>query len=287
MRVFRKLSKVCLVIDYICQLVFKEGLKCYIPKHQCQGNKLLVLVNGPSLNQSLSEIIDTGQYKINAVISVNFMVNDDRFYILKPKYHVISDPMFYVSGAQKERVEYFFECLNTRVDWDMYLFMPIPYARMERKLHKIKNDHIIVVPLHKEYPHVSKSLMKYVARKGILGPDFGSVMHHAIYIGMMMGFKTEELFGADHSFFDGLMVNERNQVCRRTSHFYETSSKVEPLFHHFTQGPDVPYTMPFFLWEHERIFRGHQDLRMIADYLGVRIINCTKNSMIDSYERGC
>lgn len=286
MRIFLNLSKLCLILDYVSQLIFKEGFKCYIPKRQCKENNLLVLVNGPSLNQSISEIINTEQYRKDDIISVNFLVNDERFYILKPKYHVISDPMFYVSGAQKDRVDKFFDSLNRKVDWDLYLFMPIKYARMEKKLMKIKNNHIKVVPVHQAYPHSSEALMKYVAKKGILGPDFGSVMHHAIYIGMVMGFKVEKLYGADHSFFDGLMVNEKNQVCRRTSHFYEVDSKVEPLYHHFKQGTDTPYTMPFFLWEHERIFRGHQDLRMIADELKVRIINCTKNSMIDSYERG-
>ncbi|MDM8310364.1 hypothetical protein [Phocaeicola barnesiae] len=285
MNVFIELSKICLVINYLYQLFFKEGLKCYIPKNQCNGNKLLVLVNGPSLNKSLSQILDNEQYKKDAIISVNFMVNDDRFYILKPKYHVISDPMFYISGAQKERVDKFFECLNTKIDWDMYLFLPIQYVRIEKKIHKITNAHVKVIPIHQEYPHASKSLMKYVAKKGILGPDFGSVMHHAVYIGMIMGFKTEELYGADHTFFDGLMVNEKNQVCRRTSHFYETTSIVKPLYHHFTPGSDIPYTMQFLLWENERIFKGHQDLRMIADYLNVHIINKTEGSMIDSYER--
>lgn len=285
MSLFTKLSKVCLIIDYFYQLIFKEGLKCYIPKNQCKNNKLLVLVNGPSLNQSITQIINTEQYKQDAIISVNFLVNDDSFYILKPKYHVISDPMFYISDAQKERVETFFEYLNSKVNWDMYLFMPIIYARMEKKLRKISNKHITIIPIHRFYPHASKSLMKFIAKKGILGPDFGSVMHHAIYIGMIMGFKIEELYGADHTFFNGLMVNEKNQVCRCTTHFYETDSQVQPLYHHFKRGEEIPYTMAFFLWEYERVFKGHQDLRMIADYLKVKIINKTKESMIDSYER--
>lgn len=285
MSLFTKLSKVCLIIDYFYQLIFKEGLKCYIPKNQCKNNKLLVLVNGPSLNQSITQIIKTKQYKRDAIISVNFLVNDDRFYLLKPKYHVISDPMFYVTDAQKGRVDEFFKHLNTKVDWDMYLFMPIIYARMENKLKKITNKHIKIIPIHQLYPQVSQSLMRFIAKKGILGPDFGSVMHHAIYIGMVMGFKTEELYGADHTFFEGLTVNENNQVCRCTKHFYETETEVKPLYHCFTPKGNIPYTMSFFLWEHERIFKGHQDLQMIADYLHVQIINKTKGSMIDSYKR--
>lgn len=286
MSVFTKLSKICLLTDYFYKLILKEGIKCYIPKNQCLNNKLLVLVNGPSLNQSITQIIKTEQYKRDAIISVNFLANDDRFYVLKPKYHVISDPMFYISDAQKERVDEFFRCLNTKVDWDMFLFMPIIHARMEKKLKKITNKHIKIVPIHQLYPQVSNFLMKLIAKKGILGPDFGSVMHHAIYIGMIMGFKTEELYGADHTFFNGLMVNDKNQVCRRTTHFYETESQIQPLYHHFKKGEDVPYTMAFFLYEYERIFKGHKDLRMIADYLRVNIINKTIGSMIDSYERG-
>lgn len=284
---FRVFARLFLLIDYLWNLVFNTGLKCYIPKNQCADNTLLVLVNGPSLNESVGEIIETERYKRDAIISVNFLMNDDRFFVMKPKYHVISDAMFYLTEVHKERVKCFFESLNTRVDWDMYLFMPMRFIRLEKKLKKIKNKHIHLVPIRQVFPPDLKTdvLISYVAKKGLLGPDYGTVMHHAIYVGMVMGFKREELYGADHTFFDGLTVNNQNQVCKRTTHFYATDTKVEPMYCYHVKSGKTAYTMQYFLFEYERIFRGHLILRKIADKLGVSIINKTKGSMIDAYER--
>ena len=49
--------------------------------------------------------------------------------------------------------------------------------------------------------------------------------------------------------------------------------------------PPVPYTMASYLAEVAELFRGHEVLRDYAAWLGARIVNCTRGSMIDAYER--
>ena len=49
--------------------------------------------------------------------------------------------------------------------------------------------------------------------------------------------------------------------------------------------PPVPYTMASYLAEVAELFRGHEVLRDYARWLGARIVNCTRSSMIDAYER--
>ena len=43
--------------------------------------------------------------------------------------------------------------------------------------------------------------------------------------------------------------------------------------------------MASYLAEVAELFRGHEVLRDYAASLGVRIVNCTRGSMIDAYER--
>ena len=53
----------------------------------------------------------------------------------------------------------------------------------------------------------------------------------------------------------------------------------------FQKVPPVPYTMASYLAEVAELFRGHEVLRDYAAWLGARIVNCTRGSMIDAYER--
>ena len=105
-----------------------------------------------------------------------------------------------------------------------------------------------------------------------------------VQFSMQMGYKLIELYGADHTFFEGLCVDEKNRVCRKITHFYDNSTETNPVYHTYT-GEKLPYKMSYFVYEYYRVFLGHDILRKIADKMGVDIYNKTPNSMIDSYER--
>jgi len=53
----------------------------------------------------------------------------------------------------------------------------------------------------------------------------------------------------------------------------------------YKKVPHVPYTMADYLAEVAELFRGHEVLRDYAAALGARIVNRTRGSMIDAYER--
>ncbi|MBR2628426.1 MAG: hypothetical protein IKD24_01950, partial [Alistipes sp.] len=69
------------------------------------------------------------------------------------------------------------------------------------------------------------------------------------------------------------------------SHYYDSSPTVaEPIYYNAT-NPPRPYTMYSYLAETAELFRGHEVMRDYAAEQGVRIVNCTRGSMIDAYER--
>lgn len=271
-------------IFYLAQFVIFDTFKCYIKKTE-QKKKLLVLANGPSLKQSLEEIIKKNEYKSNDVITVNFMLNDDSFFIMKPKYHVISDyHLFYDSADNKTRVDDFFEKVNTQVDWSLTLFITYSLWKNKKWKTKFTNSNLTLLPFHCIAAPESIGASYILSQMGLLGANYGSVLHHSIYIPILLGYKELFIYGADHTFFDGLCVDDNNRVCRKVTHFYDNSTEVKPIFNSYT-GEKRPYKMSYFVSEYEKVFLGHDILRYIADKKGVEIYNMTPVSLIDSYKR--
>ena len=89
----------------------------------------------------------------------------------------------------------------------------------------------------------------------------------------------------DHTLLEGLTVDDENRLCRVQSHYYDSAPKPPtPIYVNATQPPR-PYTMSSYLAETAELFRGHEVLRDYAEAQGVRILNRTRGSMIDAYER--
>ena len=105
------------------------------------------------------------------------------------------------------------------------------------------------------------------------------------FIGILLGYKRIDLYGVDHTLLDGLCVDDNNRLCRIKSHYYDTTpSAPEPIYVNAT-NPPRPYSMHTYLAETAELFRGHEVLRDWAEAEGVRIINHSRGSMIDAYER--
>ena len=269
---------------YFAQLAVYDTFKNCVKKEK-QNKKLLVLANGPSLKQSLSMIIEKKEYMDNDIITVNFMANDERFFIIKPRYYVISDyTLFHNSQGNEDKVKDFFENVNSRVDWPLHIFITFGLWNDKEWRSRFKNNLLTLIPIHAVAAPENIKASYCLHKLGWLGANYGSVLHHAIYVGMLMGYERLDVYGADHTFFDGLCVDENNRVCRKITHFYDQSSEIKPIYHTYT-GELKPYKMSYFVSEYEKVFLGHDILRFIADKEDIKIINKTPVSLIDSYER--
>ena len=87
----------------------------YLNKYK--GGKAYVLVNGPSLKKALDDY-DKG---INKFDENCFMVNlsplDPRFFKIKPKHFLLSDPIFYQDfEAKKDQVRRMYTLLEEKVE---------------------------------------------------------------------------------------------------------------------------------------------------------------------------
>lgn len=279
----------CNTVIFFLKLFFKEDFKNYIANKTKIGKKsekMVVLANGPSMRNTIHQILNHGFEDMGSdFFMMNFAANMDEFYLIKPKFFVISDPLFYnMDKYNKERVLKLYTNLNNRVDWTLNVYVQYPWIRDPKYMKIFKNTFLNIIPLHYQIYSGIEKFRFPLMMKGLASANFGTVLQHAIHIGIVLEYKEMDLYGADHTFFDGLMVTDKNEVCRRTQHVYDSNATIEPLYHYFT-GEKIPYTMTFFLKEYAKLYEGHEIMKAFADYFNVKIVNKTKPSMLDCYSR--
>lgn len=278
-----------LLVSYFCRAKICNYHKFPL-LNKYEGRKAYILVNGPSLKKALEEY-DEGLHQFD---ENSFMVNlsplDPRFFKIKPKHFLLSDPIFYQDFEQKkEQVRKMYDLLEEKVDWDMYLYIDFFNEWENKKLieySRIKNPHIHFVKLNRWHCSGLYAPIRHrLYKRGWFMPEDGTIANVAIYVALIEGYKEIELYGADHNMFLELAVNDKNELCSLDSHFYEEGKPKMHVLKNCLSTEDKAFRVHQFLYIVSVMFKSHDLLRQFADYMGAKVINCTPGSMIDSYER--
>jgi hypothetical protein len=273
-------------IHFLSDLIFKENLKNYIIKDTillpAHSPEIRILANGPSLKDFLQNMTpdNTKEYFV-----MNDFANYEAFEMLKPRFYVLSDPLFFFDGPYAERGKKALFEIAQKVHWNMNLYVPYRYREEEFMPILFSNKQINIVPFHTIQYIGTESGRMFFYKKGLGNGEFGTVALSAIYISILLGFKKINLYGVDHSFFNGLYMNEKNQLCYKQQHFYsDEQAVIKPFLCHYT-GELRSYTIREYLIEKASIFEGHEIMSKFATAMGVKIINHTQGSLIDAYGR--
>lgn len=272
---------------YFAVMAVKENFRNYVSRAGAVGTpkpSVLILGNGPSLAEDLPRLIERGEYLAKDVMAVNYFALDGRFATVRPAYYVLSDPMFFRDSVCRDRVAELYRTLNEKVTWPMNLY--VQYYNPERFDYRaaLPNPNIRIVRFHTQVYRGFRSVEFWLFRRGLGSANFGTVVQVCEYVALLLGYKTLELYGVDHTLLDGLCVDGENRLCRTDGHYYDDAPATpKPIFQ---KVPHRPYTLSVYLAEVAELFRGHEVLRDYAASLGARIVNRTKGSMIDAYERG-
>lgn len=275
---------------FFATMAVKEDFRNYIKDSQPSpinpSRRLAILGNGPSLAEQLPRLMASREWERADMVAVNFFALSEEFEIVRPKYYVISDPMFFRKAGATERIDNLYKALASKVDWPMTLY--VQYYNPEHFDYAAaigNNPNIRIVPFHSIVFHGFRKVEFWCYRRALGSGNFGTVVQNAEFIAILLGYKQIELYGVDHTLLDGLCVDEQNRLCRRQSHYYDSEpAEPKPIYFNAT-NPPRPYTMHLYLEETAELFRGHEVLRDWAEQQGVKIINRTKGSLIDAYER--
>lgn len=285
--IIKNIEKVLRTSRYVWKLATKEGFSNPFKGMQSpKSHPIYVLANGPSLKEFLEDLErDFTPYIDADFIVVNDFVHDHRFKLIKPKYYVISDPLFFEDTIYSERGHKAMDTIAEKVNWNMVLFIPI--SRRESKyLYRVRcNNHINIIEFHHIPYEGFETLRKFFYKKGLGNGEFMTVALNAIYIALLLNYKKLYVYGIDHTFFDNIAVNENNILCYRDTHFYGTEEKLKPMIRHFPGYNNSNYTLPQFLQEKLMIFEGHYIMEQFARRINAEIINCTSTSLVQAYKR--
>lgn len=274
--------------EFFFRMVFFENFKNYISKsrklQKLESNEMVLLANGPSLNEVLSRIQSDEIFKEKDFCVVNYIADADVYEKIMPKYYVLSDPQFF----QEDHKSYYkakalYEHMQRKTTWKMNLYVQYCYYKLIDWKIVLNNENIKVIPFHSTLYNGFESIRFPLYKRGLGNGEFGTVIQNAIYISITLGYKKLHLYGVDHNFFDGLTVNNNNQLCHEYAHYYDKSkTELKPVT--ISDGEALK-TYEFLEW-YAKLFKGHHVLNRYAVYMGCQIINHTPNSLIDAYERG-
>lgn len=256
---------------------FKYGRYNYPYNEKLKNQRGYVLANGPSLLLELKELQSDALFLSSPKIVANNFVSSAAFMELKPEFYCLADPAFYKKGTNNEKAKVIIDEINNKTMWKMNLFVPVEgYSIIQQQ---ISNPQIHIHPIS-TILYMGYGRLKYrYYKRGIASPSFVNVTIMMEYILLNKGCKAIRLYGVDHTFFDGLMVDDNNIPCIHDKHFY--GDEYRPL-RHYNGGY---FTTAGWLMDKYLTFKEHENMRGYADYLGAKIINCTKCSLIDAYVR--
>lgn len=259
------LVKLCQSLLSVFFIITKTNLRNHIPLIKDAGS-LTILANGPSLKDEIDKL-DLTSCELSVL---NDFYKSPKFRMLRPKYYVLADPL-YVSD--KESIN----GITQNLDWEMVLFVPFSFLKKAGPLRDLSCENVRVIPYNSNTYQGFECLRNFFYKKGLAMPRAQNVLVASIFTGINMGYKEINIYGADHSWTQTLGVNEMNQVCAIDSHFYD-KEKVKYLPYNCMKMHELLRAFAF-------MFESYHYLRNYADSIGCRIINCTKGSFIDAFER--
>ncbi len=263
------------LVSILSAILFSSLSKANKIKKIAKNNQVstcCILANGPSLRTVLEE--NHSQFLNQDLFVVNFFVNSDYFQILKPKYYVITDTIFFKENYSVN-IAKLLEALKN-VDWHIILWIPTGRDKA-RFVREVKINKFIEIMHYNMTPIRAYKPIEYFMYKHNLGmPVPHNVSNTCIFLSLNLKYKNIKLYGVDHSWLKTLYVNDKNLVCFEDSHFYNNKT--------LSREGDIG-TLSFILSMYAMTFDTHLRLQDYAEHLNVEIINYTKGSYIDAYKR--
>ena len=254
-----------------------------------KNEECVVLASGPSLKETFANKKTYKFIKNKKKFCAGTFVFSKEFYNLKPEYICYMDPAFWSRKLspkiQKKCNDIYSKLLL--VDWQIIIFLP-KYAEKWNFVIDLPNNNqnIKIIYINTAESLYKKrslaSLIDYKRNKAT--PIMQTVAFATIYLPINIGFKNIYLFGLDHSWHENITVRDDNILCIVDKHFYDKKQpKLIPIYTDGTQSNTITIAEGFSAWT--RVFEGHLELELYAQFMKKKIYNSGINSYIDAYER--
>ena len=239
-----------------------------------EGDELVVLGNGPSLNETVARHADFLRQR--HLLAVNFAANTPLFRQIKPDYYVLADPHFF-NPQGNPAVANLWEALAA-ADWRLRLMVPAK-ASVPDNVAASKN---ISIERYNLTPVEGCRWMSHALYRAGMGmPRPRNVLIPSLMLAIAAGFKTIYVAGADHSWMKTISVDDDNHVVSVQPHFYKDSDNE----HARVRKDYMNYPLHQIVYSFYVAFRSYHTLQRYAQSRGVSIYNITPGSFIDAFPR--
>ncbi len=258
-----------------------------IVQQETQTKPLLILGNGPSLNDTLKNNPAATLQGFD-LMAVNAAACSDQFSALQPNLYILNAVTYFQNDSELSpfyiQAKYdLFEALKEKTRWEMTLLVPFRAKKSTEFQQQIESNSNLKVRYFNQTP--VEGLNFWSHRWYNLGwgmPRPHNVLIPGIMTGIRLGYKTIAIVGADHSWLADLSVNDKNEALLRHVHYYATDGtqpmKVEDRI-------DRPRKLHEIIHKFYLSFKGYWQIKSYANTKQVSIINASSVSMIDAFDR--
>lgn len=263
----------------ICKIIRAGNLFSLKNFKTNKTNKTLyILGNGKSLNNSNLKENEHVDFLV-----VNRHVLSENYKEIKPRYYVLADPHFF----QHSEGLSILKRINDETLWEMTIYLPYNKNTRYTLVSKyINNRNISIVYYNLNSFRGFRCILHFLYTKQLSMPIVQNVLVASIMIGILLKYKTIELFGVEHTWTRYLYVDENNVVYLDNPHFFDKEKeKAKPL-------KEIQHTdeYPFYLIleNYSRMFKSYWEINewIKCKKMDVKIINKTPGSFIDAFEKG-
>lgn len=263
----------------------KQTELCPLPKNEHQGDRMVIIGNGPSLNKTI-ELYESQLHEADCIM-VNFSANSDLYEKIKPTFYMLVDPLCYKMPKHLyNTLGTLFNAIVTKTNWSMKIIMP-KCAIGCYAVDRFKENPNIEVLFYEDGWKIPKEISKYEAwDKNLISPPSQTVLNTAVWLSIYWGYKETYLVGADTSFLADLRVDqETNILYTEDTHYYSNKDIYSDNYDSVKQRRPIETKLYEELFSIGTALKYYWDMKAYADWKGVKVYNASEYSWIDAFER--
>ena len=268
------------------RIVLRFRFKNNLRSHQHPGKRLVVLGNGPSLNQSLEQGLSFLEGA--DLMAVNQFALSDRFVVLQPAWYVLLDIGFFTDATLprvKEITNQLIDAFSEKTSWSMKLLVPAEAknSRFHREISQ-RNSLVEFVFFNRTNVGGFQAFRQWAYRLNLGMPTPRNVLIGCLVLGICMTYSEIFLVGADHTWLENIRISEANELISIEKHSYDKDKQGKPTP---KAHPETRQTMKLhdYLDDLAKTFSAYHEIRRFAEKRGTRVVNATPGSYIDAFER--
>jgi hypothetical protein len=266
----------------IVRILLFSRFSVEIPK--TSNDEIILLGNGPSFKSDFLKHEKFFQEK--ETLCVNHFPSTEYYVKLMPKYYILAGPELWLDDIGQKYIfnsNTLFQNMAKYTSWEIKCFVPFEAKKHLRWRDHLKSNKNIKIIYYNNIAIDGFPWFKNLLFRLNLGmPSPHNIMIPALMISIAMGFNKIYLSGADHSWLSEISVTDSNEVLLNHKHFYDEGSSKPTAMHNRGVGKRPLHEI---LHKFMISFEGYFAIDSYAKKRQIKILNTTKNSFIDAFER--